>query len=169
LTRFYYPFTKTFPEVVGAMPPSALRVDVSAGPDAYWGALGEWWARGEDFAIVEHDVVIRPDVVEAFDACPEPWCVFGYTPICHEACLEAWANMFGCTRFRAELMAELPDAVSSIPAERRDWHNLCDELAGNKIAGVDQPTMRPGSLRAAGYTHHWHRPPVRHISWERHP
>ena len=150
------------------MPAGGLRVDVSASDDSYWSALGEWWARGEDFAIVEHDVVIHSDVVEQFDSCPEPWCVFGYTPICHEKCLEAWANMFGCTRYRSELIAAVPDAVTSIPPERRDWHNLCDELAGNKIAGVDQPTLRPHSLRWAGYTHHWHTPRVRHITWERH-
>jgi hypothetical protein len=75
--------------------------------------------------------------------------------------MEAWANMLGCTRFRKELIAAAPDAVSSIPLEQRDWHNLCDSIAGNKVAGVPAP-LRPHSVRAAGYTHHWHLPPVRH-------
>lgn len=167
MTQFYVPFTERFPEVVAGAPPGAVWVDVSASPVSYWELLRDCWAKGEDFAVVEHDVVCRPDVVEQFDDCPEPWCVFGYTPICHQACLEAWANMLGCTRFRAELMEELPELLTSIPVERRDWHNLCTELGGNKIAGVDQPTLRPGSLRHAGYAHHWHTPPVRHRSWER--
>jgi hypothetical protein len=66
-------------------------------------------------------------------------------------------------------MAKCPDALTSIPPDRRVWNNLCDEIAGNKIGGVDQPTLRPKSTRAAGFTHHWHTPPVHHISWEGHP
>lgn len=62
--------------------------------------------------------------------------------------MEAWRNELGCTRFRAELIAAVPDAVSSIPTDGWDWHNLCDGLGGN--------------LRRAGFSHHWHFPPVRH-------
>lgn len=172
MTQFYVPYTKRVVETIEAAPPGTIFIDVSGGVTAYWEALCDIWAKGETFAIIEHDVICRPDVVEQFDACPEPWCLFGYTPICHPECQEAWRNQLGLTRFRSELMAAVPDALTSIPDEvayrqrRRDWHNLCDELAGDKIAGVDQLTLRPGSLRAAGYSHHWHFPPVRHRSWE---
>jgi hypothetical protein len=168
--------------VVAAAPSDAEWHDVSADDRAYWRLVCSLWERslasGEDVMILEHDVVCRPDVVVSFESCPEPWCTFGYTPICHESCLEAWANMLGCTRFRAELIATCADALTSIPDEwfpmpnsptphdRRRWTNLCDEIAGNKIGGVDQPSLRPGSVRAGGYSHHWHRPPVRHRSWE---
>ncbi len=152
--------------MVAGAPDGAEWVDVSADDDAYWRVMCEWWERGESFAVVEHDVVCRPDVVEQFNSCPEPWCVFGYTPICHQACLEAWANMLGCTRFSAELIATCPDAVSSIPPEQRDWHNLCDSIAGDKVGGMPAP-LRPRSVRATGFTHHWHSPAVHHISWDR--
>ena len=147
-------------------PPAAEWHDVSADGDAYWRLLCDVWSDGESFLIVEHDVVCRPDVLEQVEACPEPWCTFGYEPICHPECLEAWANMLGCTRFSADLIAAAPDAVSSIPPELRDWHNLCDHLAGDKVNGTPAP-LRPGSLRAAGFTHHWHTPPVTHHSWLR--
>ena len=142
------PYTRVDPRTVAAAPIDAVWTDVSAGSDAYWGALCEWWATGETFAILEHDIVCRPDVIKAFEACPEPWCVFGYADICHPECMEAWRNELGCTRFRVELIAAVPDAVASIPPERRDWHNVCDGLGDN--------------LRAAGYSHHWHFPWVDH-------
>jgi hypothetical protein len=84
--------------------------------------------------------------------------------MCHPECQEAWANMLGCTRFRAEVMEACPDALTSIPRELRDWHNLCDHLAGDKTNGAPSP-LRPKSIRAAGFTHHWHRPEVGHHPW----
>ena len=125
----------------------------------------EWWERGESFAVVEHDVVCRPDVIEGFETCPEPWCVHPYTPICHEACMEAWANMLGCTRFSTELIQACPDAVSSIPPELRLWNNLCDHIAGNKINGTPCE-QNPLGIRAK-FNHHWHHPAVEHITWLR--
>lgn len=152
---YYVPFTKVHPATVAGAPDDAVWVDVSSGPDAYFGAFYGWWARGESFAVIEHDVVCRPDVVEGFEDCPEPWCIHGYDPYCHIECREAWRNALGCTRFRRELIEAVPDAVASIPLERWDWHNLCDGLGDN--------------LRAAGATHHWHDPPVLHTSWVREP
>lgn len=165
MTQFYVPWAEWNQPTADAAPPGTIWVDVSGGPDAYWAALCDIWAKGEDFAIIEHDVICRPDVVEQFDACPEPWCTFGYSSMCHPACREAWANQLGLTRFRAEVMAKCPDALTSIPEDQRNWHNLCDHIAGNKVHGVDQPTLRPGSLRAAGFGHHWHEPYVEHHPW----
>lgn len=165
MTQFYVPWAERNPQVVGSVPPGTIWVDVSAGLDSYWDALRQIWSKGQDFAIIEHDVVIHGDVVRQFAECPEPWCTFGYANICHPECQEAWANQLGCTRFRAELIEACPAALISIPPERRDWHNVCDEIAGNKIGGVDQPVLRPHSLRTAGFTHHWHSPPVDHHPW----
>ena len=147
--RVLVPFTARHSETVGGAPDGAEWVDVSADNLAYWRTLCDWWAAGEAFMVVEHDVVCRADVLVQFDACPEPWCAFPYDDMCHWECMEAWANTLGCTRFSAELMAAVPDALTSITrADHLDWHNVCDGLGGN--------------LRAAGYTHHWHFPPVRH-------
>ena len=53
------PYTRVDPRTVAAAPIDAVWTDVSAGSDAYWGALCEWWATGETFAILEHDIVCR--------------------------------------------------------------------------------------------------------------
>ncbi len=148
-TTFYVPYTAVYPATVAGAPRDAIWVDVATGADAYFGALFNIWERGETFALLEHDVVCRPDVVEAFESCPEPWCAFGYADICHPECMEAWRNVLGCTRFRAEIVSAVPDAVSSVPPSNRDWHNVCDGLGEN--------------LRTAGFTHHWHFPSVEHF------
>ena len=153
--QWYVPYTAVHPQTAEAAPPDAIWVDVSHSELSYFGAMLSWWERGEDFATLEHDVVCRPDIIQSFEDCPEPWCVYPYDTICcqdetgYSPCMEAWRNELGCTRFRSELMSAAPDAVSSIePGPLRDWHNLCDGLGNN--------------LRAAGFTHHWHLPAAGH-------
>lgn len=146
--NWYVPYTYVHPLTVQAAPKGAVWVDVSASDNAYYTALRDIWEQRESFAVLEHDVVCRPDVVDAFEECPEPWCIYGYSNICHPGCMEAWRNALGCTRFRAEILEAVPDAVSSIAPEAWDWHNLCDGIGNN--------------LRAAGFTHHWHEPWVHH-------
>lgn len=156
--QFYVPYTRVHPETVAGAPESAIWVDVSSGPFAFYGAMYSWWDRAlerhEGIATIEHDVVCRSDVVEAFENCSEPWCVFGYADICHVECMEGWRNELGCTRFSAELIQAVPDALSTPPLGNSghpitwDWHNMCDGLGNH--------------LRAAGFTHHWHFPWVDH-------
>lgn len=165
--RVVVPFTVRNSAVEAAVPAGTEWADVSDGPDAYWRLMCRLWADGEAFLVVEHDVVIHRDVIPQVESCLEPICLFPYDNICHWACQEAWANMLGCTRFSAAVIAAVPDAVSSIPPAQRDWHNLCDSIAGNKVGGMPAP-LRPHSLRAAGFTHHWHFPAVHHTSWEDH-
>lgn len=152
--QWYVPFARVHPDTVAGAPTDAIWVDVSSSPTAYFGMLQEIWARGETFALLEHDVVCRPDVIAAMESRLEPWVSFGYSDICHVECMEAWRDMLGCTRFRAELLEAVPDAVSSIPAEGRDWHELCNWLGGN--------------LRAAGFSHAWGFPWVEHHHMGRH-
>jgi len=160
--RVIIPFTHRHRETEEAAPADAEWYDVGADPHAYWRLLRDVWADGGTFLIVEHDVVCRPDVLASLATCPEPWCAFPYADMCHWECMEAWANTLGCTRFSAEIIAACPDAVSSLREELRDWRNLCDHIAGDKVDGTPTVTLRPGSLRAAGYTHHWHFPAVVH-------
>lgn len=154
-------FTLIDPPTVAGAPHDAMWVYVGHDDHAYWRVLRDLWAYPEDLLVIEHDVVCRPDLIAAFDACPEPWCTAKYDNMCHPECQEAWANQLGCTRFRAELIAATPDALTSIPEDQRDWHNLCDSIAGNKVGGMPAPT-RERSVRAAGFTHHWHEPGVQH-------
>lgn len=151
-TQFYVHYTGIRPDVAEAAPSGTVWVDVSGSELSYFESLGHIWDLGESFATIEHDIIVRPDIVEAFEECPEPWCVFGYTEFCHDACMEAWRNELGCTRFRSEVLTKVPDAVGSIPeGSFQDWHNVCDGLGNN--------------LRAAGFSHHWHTPHARHDHW----
>jgi hypothetical protein len=140
------PYTRIKDSVNAALP-DAEWVDVSGSDHDYWRVLCDYWEPSFDLSICEHDVVWRHDVTEAFDSCPEPWCVFPYDDHTPQDA-EAWANMLGCTRYRKELIATLPNAVADVEERFRDWHYCCDGLGRN--------------LRAAGYTHHWHSPPVVH-------
>jgi hypothetical protein len=151
---WYVPYTAVHPHTVAGAPEDAVWVDVGASEIAYYVALREIWARGETFALLEHDVVCRPGVIAELEECPEPWCTFGYSDICCPGCMEAWANMLGCTRFRKELVDAVPDAMTAIPADNWDWHEMCNGLGAN--------------LRAAGFTHHWHFPAVEHHHMGRH-
>lgn len=164
--RTLVPYASIHADTQAGAPKDAVWVDVSGDDHAYWRCLSDWWAQGETFLVIEHDVVCRPDVIDAFENCPEPWCAFPYDDMCHWECMEAWANTLGCTRFDASLMRAVPDALSSIPEEQRDWHNLCDSIAGDKVGGMPAP-LRPHSLREAGFTHHWHFPAIYHHHMDR--
>lgn len=148
---WYVPYTFLHPLAVESAPRDAIWVGVNSSVDAYYGAMLDLWDRGETFAVMEHDIICRPDVVKAFEECPEPWCVFGYSNICHVECMEAWRNALGCTRFRKEIIEAVPDAMRSIPRDSWHWTYMCDGLGNN--------------LRAAGFKHHWHYPWVDHHPW----
>jgi hypothetical protein len=145
----YVPYVRRHPKVAARLPNNATYVYVGASRFAYCAALADWWARGETFAVVEHDIVCHDAVWRRFEACHEPWCVFKRDDYCHPECQEAWASQLSTTRFRAELIAQVPDAVTSIPEYRWGWENLCDGLADN--------------LRKACFGHHWHEPEVHHL------
>lgn len=146
--QWYVPYTAVHPRTAKSAPSNAIWVDVRHSPNAYYAALSRIWLKRQTFAILEHDCVCRPDIVESFEDCPELWCTYGYHDVCHPECQEAWRNQLGCVRFRRQLLEAVPDAMSSIPEAGWGWANLCDGLGAN--------------LRAAGYTHHWHGPPVEH-------
>ena len=149
--RVVVPHTAIHPATMAGVPRNAEWVNVSASPHAYLGALTHWWADGRTFMVVEHDVTCRREMFDELDACPELWCTFPYLPECpcgNPACREAWRNQLGATRFRAELIAAVPDAMHITDPDLWDWHNVCDGLGNN--------------LRAAGFTHHWHEPGVEH-------
>src|ERR1035438_8742777 len=115
MTQPYVAWCELNPQTIDAAPPDAIWKYVGYHKDHYWEVLRDIWAKGEDFVVIEHDVVCHPDVLAQFDACPEPWCAFGYSNMCHEECREAWRNQLGATRFRAEGMAKCPAALTSIP------------------------------------------------------
>lgn len=120
-------------------------------PGAYSRWMVDRWAASVGFTIVEHDIVIHAEVLPGFAACPRPWCTYPYPGPARTTLTES----LGCTRFRAELLADAPDAAREaatvadadlIPPG--DWRRLDVRLA----------TV----LRARGQTAHVHEPPVEH-------
>ena len=130
--------------VEGAKP---TWVNVGKTPYDYWRVLCDWWVR-EELIVIEHDVQARPSIFDEFDSCPEPWCFFRYDNHSPEnADAWRWATL-GCTRFRAEIIKAVPDAVTGIEERHRDWHYLSTGL------GI--------ALRDAGFEPHMHESAVNH-------
>jgi len=67
--------------------------------------IWQWiWDAQEDTVVVEHDIVIGPDTITGFEACPELWCAHSY----RYSIFGDYAGT-GCVRFRGELMEKTPD------------------------------------------------------------
>lgn len=181
--QYHCPFTAIHPLTVAGAPPGTVWTYVGASPLAYWAALCGWWedavALGTGLAVFEHDVVCRPDIVEAFETSPDPWLSAGYQDVCCQdpvgwsdenrarweaigsppgwsPCLESWADLLGCTRYSAELIAAAPDAPHRIPADNRDWHYMCGGSGVYPVVGLGD------ILRAAGWRHSWMWPAAEH-------
>lgn len=129
--------------------------------DSYWTLLAGLWEQGVDFAVVEHDIVVDPDTLARFAACPELWCAHSYDVYAGDvAAVYGGAWSLGCVRFRAELMTRFGDLL---------------ERAGEvSIEGSDHPIHQPKSwgvldhavsrnLRARGVDVHQHDPKVDHL------
>jgi len=106
---------------------SGLDVDVILHPvgDSPF-AYGEWldyhWSmcsRGsQSLAIVEPDIVVRPDVIDAFLNRPDPYVCFPY------ALLTEVAPALGCTRFSNEFIREHPTLIDEAVAMNVSWRQL---------------------------------------------
>jgi hypothetical protein len=176
-------YTAVHPLTVAGAPTDTVWTYVGASPLAYWAALCGWWedavAEGCGLAVFEHDVVCRPDIVEAFETRPDPWLSAGYFDVCCKdpagwsddnrarwaamgspegwsPCLEGWADHLGMTRFSAQLVAAVPDAPHRIPADNRDWHLLCGGSGSRPVVGLGD------ILRAEGFEHSWYFPSAVH-------
>ena len=107
--------------LVGQAGPMVDLVRLSDSPHSYGQTLAAYWRRGAegeyDLAIVEQDVVIRPDVIDAFLNCP---CEYGAFPY-------SWGPevgpALGCTRFRVPFMQRYPDAMR-LANLRATWRQL---------------------------------------------
>lgn len=94
-------------------PPGAVLVPFNITPgdhEAYTRELGVQWRAGDgrDLVVVEHDVAVGPAAFPLFDSCPELVCAYPYL------CGSGMVIGLGCTRFRAEVMAEFPDAMDEV-------------------------------------------------------
>lgn len=130
------PFTALNPATKAAVP-DALFVEMDA-EDSYRLLMKDLWARGEAFTLVEHDVVPTAEQVAELEACPYPWCHFGYCP-------GDWVPTFGCARFSRNLIAGTQGVWDD---ESWPWSQLDAKFAVY--------------ARALGWEHHWHYPHVLH-------
>jgi hypothetical protein len=133
--------------------PHAERIDVSAAAypaTAYWELLKRMWADGESFIVIEHDIEIHDSVLESFETCAEPWCVFPYL----YRGRSLFENGLGCVRFSDRLIETTPNLFAGMrPAH---WTSLDGALCNHLEKRADEFGLRPG------YRPHLHWPEVRH-------
>jgi len=148
-------YSQLRPEVRAALDRHADGCDViyhdcSASNEAYHEFLDEHWQIGLDLVVIEHDIVIDERVIPEFQACPKPWCGFGY-----EVGV-GYGVYLGCTRFRRQLLDAVPDAFDLVQQERQSgvppkaWYRLDVRL--------------DAVLREHDFEPHLHMPPVRHLN-----
>lgn len=87
-------------------PCSVEYVNVGGSDTAYSELVCDLWAAGESFAIVEHDIVVRPDVLEAFATDPAPFIAYPYCWITNVGVA------LGCNRFSGEFVQAYPTAAA---------------------------------------------------------
>lgn len=119
---------------------------------AYARLLVEAWGWPGDLMIVEHDVSLRPYVVEELAACSQPWCGFPY------AIGQQLLVCLGCTRFSAHLKAALPDLMARAAA-------VGSEQDGGGVPAGDWRRLDvriAHLLEQLGHVRHAHWPPVEH-------
>lgn len=129
-----------------------VRFDpVDDDPLAYGRILADLWDVAEGLAVVEQDIVIRPDVVDAFLNCPEPWCCYPYE------CRSSVIPMLGCTRFDSKFLCSYPDAMEealTLPGGYGPGH----------YRSVDYSLFRDVLALKHGLQPHCHLPPVEHLN-----
>ena len=122
-------------------------------PFQYGREIASWWelaALGNfDLAIVEPDIVIRDDVIDAFLNCECEYAAFPYP------WLTDVGPALGCTRFRHAFMAANHDAVEKALA-----HNV-------GFRQFDTVFMRWILARDLGLQPHVHLPQVEHLNPEK--
>lgn len=147
------PYTRLHPataRLANVYAPGHVRIRLSPGDDtAYWRLLAETWSEPGDLMVVEHDIGLRPGVVDGLAACREPWC--GHPYRIHRLI----AVCLGCTRFTAGLKATEPDLLDAVGRIDNDdgppakhWRRLDVRLADE--------------LHRRGYQVHEHQPQVAH-------
>ena len=113
---------------------------------AYGNVIARYWSEGKDFAVVEPDIVVRADVIDAFRTCPEGYCAFPYP------WLTDIGPALGCTRFRHSFIAKYPTAVEEVIRQNIAWNQF------------DVVFMRHILARKYGEQPHVHLPPVQHLN-----
>lgn len=122
--RVIVPYTKLIGRVTNALDASGYEweaVNVSESYQRYWYLVRELWAAGEDFTLIEHDVVVDPEVtLQGFESCPMDWCSCPYP---YQMMPSGYYFGMGCTRYRAALLKRQPCPLVYDP-EWKGWDKL---------------------------------------------
>jgi hypothetical protein len=134
-------------------------VDVSRHERAYFELLDRLWSDclygREDLCLIEHDIVVHEDVFPEFEECSEPWCAFPY------AMTNVVQPGLGCTRFRHELIAAIPDAWGRVARHGND-RDVPDGMPSKHWLRCD--VRLDAELMPLGYFPHVHDPQVEHLN-----
>lgn len=141
------PQTRAFLDQSGL---SWTSVNLAGLDTGYAELLGRLWSKPRDFCLVEHDIVPFFGALKELHDCPELWCAYSY---------ELGAGLhagLGCTRFRAELIARVPDAIEAT------W-KIADEVhpAGHWCSLDDRLTQ---VLTERDVKRHIHQSTVAHLN-----
>jgi hypothetical protein len=120
---------------------SPSYIDVSEDAEAYWRLLKRLWQDNKSFVLIEHDILPWPGAIEELRQCPGSWCAYSY-----DQCGIGLYHSFGCTKFSAGLIEELPDIWTRM---NRHWSQLDQQFEWLAF----QAGIRP----------HHHRPAVIHL------
>jgi hypothetical protein len=115
-------------------------------PHAYARVLANHWQTGETFMVVEPDIVVRHDVIEAFRTCGCPYGCYPYP------WLTDVGPALGCTWFKAEFLAKYPAAMKGVQDSNVSWNQ------------VDVVLMRHILARHYKEQPHVHLPAVQHLN-----
>lgn len=115
-------------------------------PTHYIRVINDYWKAGVGIFVVEPDIVIRPDVVEAVLYCE---CEYGCFPY---QWLTNVGPALGCTWFRGSFMRKYPNLIQTVLQSRVSWKQFDVFLMRNLLARQfnEQP--------------HVHLPPVDHLN-----
>jgi hypothetical protein len=143
------------PETVGALTTWAsddeIRFVNVGGSDLRYGlVLASAWGWSDDLAIIEPDIMVRGDVVEAFHSCREGYCCFPY------ALTTDVMPALGCTMFGFGFRRKHPDAMNEAleePAGHGPGHFRSIDVALQRYV-----------LARNGIQPHVHVPAVTHLN-----
>ena len=82
-------------------------VDVSGDDQAYGRLLRDTWRQSRTFCVVEQDIVVAPDTLDALAACPAPLCAFPYDQ--SGVGTGEPGTGLGCTKFGSALIQDMGD------------------------------------------------------------
>jgi hypothetical protein len=150
--RIVVPFVKTAPGVLEALSDTGHGYDavyVGDSDSAYFDLLYELWSAGDGFIVVEQDVIVRPDTIDALLQCSMPWCMY---PIPY---LGSTYPGLGCVKFSESVLRQSPNAMARVAGmsdathPAKHWCRL-DAWLQYRVLPQD------------GHERHIHQPPLGH-------